>query len=285
MSFLRTVFAIMAQNFRKWQTDYRIWMIAVLMIVITLIYVDDVKTLADYLSADVPVWIFPFMYSQFYTKALYTLPIILMFCDAPFVDKNQVFAMMRTTRTKWLCGQILYIIFASGVYFLFLLLISLLLTVFYGGFSFGWGTALTAEAFSGVSLRIDLHYFLISRIVVENFTPLPAVFYTFLLSSLGAVFLGLLILMLNLLTNSRILGMTVSSVPVVLSITAAKVPKLMPFSPISWTTLNNIDVGGITRNPNIVYVLTAYAMLIILLIAAIFIFGRKKSLDTKGGQL
>ena len=284
MSFLRTVFAITAQNFRKWQTDYRIWMIAVLMIVITLIYVDDVKKLADYLSADVPVWIFPFMYSQFYTKALYILPIILMFCDAPFVDKNQVFTMMRTTRTKWLCGQILYIIFASEVYFLFLLLISLLLTVFYGGFSFEWGTALTAEAFSNISLRIDLHYFLISRIVVENFTPLLAVFYTFLLSCLGAIFLGMLILMLNLLTNSRIWGMSVSSVLVVLSITAAKVPRLMPFSPISWTTLNNIDVGGITRNPNIVYVLTAYAILIILLIAAIFIFGRKKSLDTKGDQ-
>ena len=284
MGFLKTVFAITAQNFRKWQTDYRIWMIAVLMTVITLIYVDDVKKLADYLSADVPVWIFPFMYSQFYIKVMYTLPIILMFCDAPFVDKNQVFTMMRTTRTKWICGQILYIIFASGIYFLFLLLISLLLTVFYGGFSFEWGTALTAEAFSTVSIKIDLQYFQVSRLVVENFTPLLAVFYTFLLSFLGAVFLGSVIMMLNLLTNSRVWGMAVSSALVVLSIAAAKVPRLMPFSPISWTTLNNIDVGRLTRNPSIVYVLTAYAILIILPIAAILILGRKKSLDTKGDQ-
>lgn len=282
MGFLKTIIAITAQNFRKWQTDYRIWTIAVLMIIITLIYVDDVKKLASFLSADVPVWIFPFMYSQYYAKALYTLPIILMFCDAPFVDKNQIFAMMRTTRTKWLSGQILYIISASGVYYFFLLLISLLLTVFYGGFSLEWGTALTAEAFSRVSSNINLHYFTVSRLVVENFTPLLAVFYTFILSWLGAAFLGLLILVLNLLTNSRICGILISSFFVVLSLTAAKWIKLLLFSPVSWTTLDNIDVGGITKNPSIVYVLTAYAILIAALIAVIGFFGRKKSLDIRG---
>lgn len=282
MGFLKTIFAITAQNFRKWQTDYRIWTIAVLMVIMTLIYVDDVKKLADFLNADVPVWIFPFMYSQFYTKAVYTLPIILIFCNAPFVDKNQIFVMTRISRSRWLCGQILYIISASGVYYLFLLLTSILLTVFYGGFSLEWGDALTAEAFSTVSVNIDLHYFTVSRLVVENFTPLLAVFYTFILSWLGAAFLGLLILALNLLTSSRIWGITASSVFVVLSVSAAKRGFLLPFSPVSWITLNCIDVGGITKNPSITYVLTVYAILIVVLIAVILIFGRKKSLDVKG---
>lgn len=281
MDSIKTVFAITVQNFRKWQTDYRIWTIAVIMVIITLIYVDDAKKLADFLNTDVPVWIFPFMYSQFYIKALYTLPVVLMFCDAPFVDQNQVFAMMRTMRIKWLCGQVLYIISASGVYYLFLLFISLLLTVFYGGFSFEWGKALTAEAFSSVSYQAGVDYFSVSRSVIEYFTPLLAVFYTFILSWLGAIFLGLLILVLNLLTNSRIWGIIVSSVFVVLSLAAAKRPRLVSFSPISWTTLNFIDVGKLTKYPSITYVLSAYAILIISLTAAVFIFGSNKSLDFK----
>lgn len=279
MSFLKTVFAITAQNFRKWQTDYRIWTIAALMIILTLIYADDVKQISDFLNTEAPVWIFPFMYSQYYTKALYTLPVVLMFCDAPFIDRNQVFVMMRTTRMKWLCGQVLYIISAGAVYYLFLLFVSLLPTVFRGGFSLDWGAAITAEAFSYVSRNLDLHYISISRTVVEYFTPLIAVFYTFILSWLGAVFLGLMILLLNVLTSSRIWGITVSSVFVVLSITAEKYSRLLPFSPISWTTLNYIDVGKITRNPSITYVLTSYAVLIISLTAAIFLFCGKKNPD------
>ncbi len=281
MGFLKTIFAITAQNFRKWQTDYRLWTIAVLMVIMTLIYVDDVKKLADFLNEDVPVWIFPFMYSQFYAKTVYTLPIILIFCNAPFVDRNQIFVMTRIPRTRWLCGQILYIIAASGVYYLFLLLVSILLTVFYGGFSLEWGDALTKEAYSTVSINIDLHYFSVSRLVVENFTPLLAVFYTFILSWLCAAFLGLLILAINLLTNSRIWGITASSVFVVLSVSAAKRGFLLPFSPVSWITLKCIDVGGLTKNPSITNVLSAYAILIAVLIAVILIFGRKKSLDIK----
>lgn len=284
MGSIRTVCAITAQNFRKWPTDYRIWTIAVLMIILTLIYVDDARKIADLLGAETPVWIFPFMYSQYYTKALYALPVVLMFCDAPFVDCNRVFVMTRTTRTKWLCGQVLYIISASAVYYIFLLFVSLFATVFRGGFSLEWGTTITAEAFSSVSRNLDMHYFTISRTIVEYFTPLVAVFYTFILSWLGAVFLGLTILLLNLLTGSQVWGITASSVFVVLSITAAKVPRLMPFSPISWTTLNNIDVGKITKNPSITYVLIAYATLIISLTTAVFVFCKKRSIDTKGEQ-
>lgn len=56
------------------------------------------------------------------------------------------------------------------------------------------------------------------------------------------------------------------------------------FSPISWNTLNNIDVGNMTAKPAFSYCMCVYGGLIIVLIAGIFIFGRKKSLDTKEGM-
>ena len=53
-------------------------------------------------------------------------------------------------------------------------------------------------------------------------------------------------------------------------------------SPLTWATLDGIDVGGLTVRPSFEYCISAYAVLIIVLTATIFILGRKKSLDVKG---
>lgn len=283
MNSLKTIFRICAQNFRKWQTDYRIWTITLFLIIMTLIYVDDVKKVADYTGGGMSVWIFPFLYSQFYTKVLFTLPVVLMFCDAPFVDKNQLFIMMRTTRTKWLCGQLLYIVLASGIYYLFIFAVSILSTVFYGDFSLEWGKTLNMLAYSPtVAYDAEVYSLTVSRIVVEYFTPLLACFYTFILSWLSAIFLGHVVFVCNLFTGSRIWGIAASSFFIILSISARGLRNLDRFSPISWSTLDGIDVGGLTYRPSIVYCLCAFALLIGALAAAVIIFGRRKSLDTKG---
>jgi len=283
MSFLKTIFRISAQNFRKWQTDYRIWTIAVFIIIMTLIYVDDIKKVSYVTGSEVPVWIFPFLYSQFYTKVLFTLPVVLMFCDAPFVDKNQLFIMMRTTKTKWLCGQILYIILASGVYYLFIFAVSILSTVFYGDYSLEWGKTLTALAYnSSVAYEANVYSLSVSRIVVEYFTPLSACFYTFILSWLSAVFLGLLIFICNLFTGSRIWGIAASSFFIVISLSAKGIRNMDRFSPVTWSTLDGVDVGGLTLRPSFGYCISAYTVLIAGMATLLFIFGRKKDLDVKG---
>lgn len=283
MSFLKTVFRISAQNFRKWQTDYRIWTIAVFLIILTLTYVDNIKKVSYVTGSGVPVWIFPFLYSQFYTKVLFTLPVVLMFCDAPFVDNNRLFIMMRTTRTKWLGGQLLYIVTASGIYYLFIFVISFLSTIFYGDFSLEWGRTLTALAYNNSAANEAHVYSLaVSMIVIEYFTPLSACFYTFILSWLSAVFLGLLIFVCNLFTGSRIWGIAACSFFIIMSLSAKGVRNMDRFSPITWSTLDGIDVGGLTFRPSFEYCISAYMVLIVGLAALIFIFGRKKNLDVKG---
>ena len=291
MKWFRSVFSISAQNLRKWQTDYRVWCIGIMLISLTAIFVDDMRNVIKETGTEMPVWIFPFMYTQFHTKLIYTLPVVLLFCSAPFTDRNQTFVFMRTGRIKWLCGQILYIIIASAVYYLFILAVSLLLTVFSGGFSLEWGKTLlimsTSQSLGSVAsgataLTIDVSY-----IVVTFFTPLQAVWFTFLMSWLGAVFVGLTIFALNLISGTKYLGVLVSSFFVIFSSMVAKDAgweKLLRFSPMSWITLDMIDVGRVTKNPSFTYCVSVFAGLIAVLTAAILIFGRKKSLDSGGDQ-
>lgn len=249
-----------------------------------LIYVDDMRKIAEYLDTEVPIWIFPFMYSQFHTKLVYTLPVILLFCNAPFVDGNQIFVYTRVGQNKWLCGQIMYIVLASAAYYLFLLIASLLSTVFIGEISLEWGKTLNTLSVSGLAVHIGCVFVDVSKLVVDFFTPVGAVWFTFLMSWLCAVMLGLLIFLCNTLTKTKFVGTLISSALVVLSVLVENggFPEIIPFSPVSWNTLDNIDVGGLTPNPSFLYCLIVYLGLIVMLIAAIFIFGRKSSLDVKG---
>ncbi len=284
MNSVRSVFSICAQNFRKWTTDYRMWTIAVLLVVMTFIFADDVRKNAAALDSDVSVWIFPFLYLSRYMKLVFTLPVVLIFCNAPFIDKNQTFVMMRTSRLKWLCGQILYIILASAVYYLFIFLLSILSTVFIADFSLDWGKTFYSLANGGIILPEGVTRVEIPKIIVEYFTPIQACFFTFLLSWLAGIFLGMIIFFFNLVTQNRCIGIVFSFAFVVWAFMVKDtfgLGRYRKFSPISWNTLDNLDVGGLTPNPAFPYCVCVFSVLILFLIIGIFVFGRKKSLDFK----
>lgn len=288
MKWLRSVVSISTQNFRKWQTDYRVWCIAVTVTAVIWIYIDDLKNVIAVTGTEMPVWVFPFLYVQDYSKLIFTLPVVLLFCSAPFLDGNQTFVFMRTGRMKWLCGQILYIIIASAVYYLFILAVSLLLTVFYGGFSLEWGETLKMIATSN-DIRRLISYVGISpsNFVMTFFKPLQAVWFTFLMSWLGGIFIGLTIFACNLISETKYLGVSISSFFVLFSyitINEGFMQDLLRFSPMSWITLDNIDVGHTTKKPSFSYCVCVFAGLIAALTAVILIFGRKKSLDVKEEQ-
>lgn len=284
MRSFKSVVDICSQNFRKWQTDYRVWAIAFLLLVLTAIYKDDMTKIANALGTKPPIWIFPILYTQFHTKLIFTLPVVLLFCNAPFTDDNQVFVYMRSGRTKWLCGQILYIFAASAVYYIFLFLTTLALTVLTGELSWDWGsTILSLSANPGAVDYMIAPFVYVNPMIFEFFTPIQAVWFTFLLSWCAASLLGLVVFFFNLFSGTRILGVLIASVMVVIcsSIENLGYKNLMPFSPVSWNTLDNIDVGGLTYNPSFSYCMTVYVILIVVLTTLILILGRGKGLDFK----
>lgn len=284
MKLLKTVLSICLQNLRKWRTDYRVWIIAVLAVITVWIYIDDIERIALGLGTKMPIWIYPFLYSQFHTKLIFTLPVVLLFCSAPFIDNNQMFVYMRSGRKKWLCGQIMYIAAASAVYYIFLITATLLSTIFAGGdINTEWGKTLTTIANSNAALYFESPFISVSKIITSFFSPISATWFTFLLSWLCAVMIGLIIFFCNCLTGTRFLGIMITSLLVVLSaLTDNGFPMLITYSPISWNTLEKIDVGGLTANPSFGYCVSVYLASIAVLTAGIFIFCGKQGMDVKG---
>lgn len=283
---IKTATSICAQNLRKWRTDYRVWAIAGLLTILVLICVDEFRTVSEKLGSKMTIWIFPFLYTQYYARLIFTMPIILLFCNAPFIDGNQTFVYLRTGRKKWLGGQVLYIVAASAIYYLFLVIVSILFTILFGGgveFGREWGETILTMGNSNTAYYFGVHFLEVPNLISNFFTPLEAMWFTFVTSWCSAVLLGLIMFFCNLLTGTKALGITLSSLLVVICfiVDSASWYKLLPYSPISWNTVDNIDIGGMTAFPSFTYCMTVYSILFVILTAGIFIFGSKKSLDIK----
>lgn len=281
---IKSVFSICTQNFRKWVTDYRMWVVAAIIIVMTFIYAHRVGLNAERLGTETSLWIFPFLYTEADMLVVFIMPLVLMFCNAPFLDKNQTFIMMRTSRVKWMCGQLLYIVIASALYFLSIFLLSVLATVFTAEPSLDWGGTLYTLA-QARSRWEDVPLIEIPMLTVEYFTPLQACWFTFLLSWIGGIFLGMIVFSFNLITETRSVGTVIATAFVAwgswVKYTSSGIQRHRRFSPIAWLTVEDIDVGGMTHYPTFTYCLTVFLVSIAIMIAAVFLFGRKKSLDFK----
>lgn len=284
MNSVKSVFSICTQNFRKWITDYRMWVVAAIIIIITFVYAHRLNLNAVKIGSDMTLWIFPFLYTQSGMLVVFIMPLVLMFCNAPFLDKNQTFVMMRTSRVKWLCGQLLYIIIASAVYFLFIFLISVLCALFTRDPSLDWGGTVYSLAYEEL-MWDDVPQVEIPKYIVEYFTPLQACWFTFLLSWLGGIFLGMITFAFNLITQTRSVGTVIATAFVAwgswVRYSMSGVQRHRKLSPIAWLTVDKIDIGGLTTYPTLAYCLIVFLVSIAIMIAAVLLFGRKKSLDFK----
>lgn len=270
-------FAIARQNIRKWTSNYRVWLIAIILLIFIHSNTKDINYFANELGLKMSAWIFPFLYIERYMKLLFLFPIILLFCDAPFIDHNQPYIILRSKRTAWSVGQIIYIFLANIIYFLFLILATIGIHITNVTFENDWGkvfgTLATTDAYNFVDTPLKINAY-----IMKYFTPLQAVWFTFLLSCLSGVILGLLVYALNSIFQNRFLGITVSSFLLILSAGLYRNPEMQWISPMSWNTLTNIDIGNTTAFPSFSYVIIADLIIIAILIMISIMANKKQEI-------
>lgn len=270
MRSIRCIGKVCFQNIRKWNSDYKIWLIAALLFLLVCDNSRNLAACAEQFGTRQTLWSFPFLYQQYHMKLIFMMPLMILFSNAPFVDENNLFLIARTGKIKWLFGQMLYTILLSGVYFIFIFLCTLITALPDAEFTLEWGKLMNTLAYS-MGETGNSPFFEVSSMVTTFFTPLQAVWFTFLLSWLCGSMLGMLILCINMISGKKYLGMTIANILVVFSCFVSmallfNTDFLLPFTPVSWITLSNVDVGGYTIYPNFYYCITVY-------LTAIFILG------------
>lgn len=282
MRSLRAIINICLQDLRKWQRDHRILIIAILLFLLVYDNVRSYRSISLSLNEPPSIWIYPFLYTQYHQKLVFTIPLLLLFSNAPFIDNNAVYVIARCRKSEWHLGQFLYIVISSALYYIYILLWSVILLLPFAELSTDWGRSLKTMAATSLTKEMGYDFLDIPAFTIIYFTPVQAMWFTFLLSFLMAVMLGTTIYFLNIITNTRYIGSLVGSSIIIFSCFIENFftnSFARRFSPVTWITVDKVDVGGLTHNPSFTYCVTFFISVSLILIAATLILRKRIKLD------
>lgn len=274
---------ICMQNIRKWGSNPRVKMCLVLAVLFVYTYTSGLRMLAGNLNIDMNPWIFPFLFTHQYKKVTFMLPLLFIFCDAPFIDGNQTYVILRANRKSWSIGQLLYIMMGSFLYALLLLVSTFVCNIGYIKWGTTWGTVLgTAGPGGGLSaMKQSMSTVYVSNIIVRYYTPLQAMFFAFLLMWMSFILIGLVVYVMNVLTRTQMTGTLIAGFFILMTVVADIRNQLTILSPISWNSLNKIDVANTTSFPSIEFVLLVYIIIISVLVCMAVFLGKRQEIIVK----
>ena len=120
---LRKVFAVAAYDFRQWRRNPRIVLCFFLAFILCFLLSDKaVRFSRTYGSIMQILEPFIWTFGDANSILLSSLLLILLFADMPFISAGTPFMLLRIDRKTWVLGQALYIVAATTVYLLFVLL-------------------------------------------------------------------------------------------------------------------------------------------------------------------
>jgi len=126
----------------------------------------------------------------------------------------------------------------------------------------------------------------VSPDVLYYFSPFTAMLYTMLLIWLTCIFIGLLIYIINSITQKTGYGIFVGGFLIIFDYVQQVVASartdlewLCYFSPVSWCSINLIDITGQKQLPDITFVLCGYGVLIIGLSSIALVVSKKQQID------
>jgi len=128
MNSIRQAFLIAAHNFRRWYKNPRIVIVFALNIILCFLLSDKTIHFAmQYHTITQILEPFVWMFGDATSILLFSLLLVLLFVDMPFITAGTPYYLVRTTRRVWLSGQLLYIVLATLIYTTFSLVVSMLL--------------------------------------------------------------------------------------------------------------------------------------------------------------
>ncbi|HHV09001.1 MAG TPA: hypothetical protein GXX75_01830 [Clostridiales bacterium] len=273
---VKKIFCIAIYSIRQWITNPRIICLFILMSMFVWNDFDVIGSLTGRTGIKTNPLIFPFFSNDPVKQLILLAGIVFLFSDAPFINKNQPYIIIRSKRIPWVLGQILYIVMAGAIYFLFLMLVSILVLLPYATFATnGWGKIIHTLAQTDMGAQIKLQ-FGITKEITAFYSPFEAFGLSFLLNWGVACFLGLVLFVINLKFN-RMLGLAAGGVILFfdLLVTNMLSPAFYHFSPVSLSRLGVLDPMGVSMFPNMAYPFAFFSVSIVVL-SALLVVGIKK---------
>lgn len=219
------------QNFKKWLHNPRYWIVAVILGVFSNNVSNAFQNLATISGTRLSIWLFPFLLYDRYLQFCIALCLIMVFCDAPFLDNLQPYALQRIGRRKWFFGQQIYMLACSILFFLYIWLCLVILAGDAISFSCDWGSCLEMLAHDNPFWGTFA-----PDIILEQ-KAIPTHFRTFAMSCMVGFAVGNFLMFLNLRFKRETGALIAGSLSVLDFFFYSyfdQLPALFWISPISW---------------------------------------------------
>lgn len=159
------------------------------------VYITPLRQEAALSDYGITPYILPLIYDM---NTMYmAFVMILLVCDAPFIQKNQLFVNVRAGMASSFIGKVIYLFFISVILQVIQFLISIFMLIPYISFSDNWGYILTKVVSEGFSEPVIYSGFAARISVMEEYTGLEALAGQVLLNISFTFLMGMAAFFLN----------------------------------------------------------------------------------------
>ncbi|MCI6676541.1 MAG: hypothetical protein MSG78_06545 [Clostridiales bacterium] len=271
-------------NMIRWKKEVRIYMIIAIEAVLMVRYFAASTVYGVQNGLKITPCVLPILFMtdlKSITKILIYLGMILLFCNAPFLEEDTPYFIIRSKRKSWWMGECMYIWGASFCYLVLIMILPLIVLLPVLSVDQLWGSLLVD--FMNNGSKIDL--ISLPENIIKIIYPYVAQGLTFLAAWLSFVFLGHLIYMINLVFDKKLPGIIAAvflvmldSVVQWLGFGSAR-EWMYWYSPVNWTTMDIWDISGGRGIIPIWYVFVMPCIFTLILTVIIAVVSRKKQIN------
>lgn len=159
-------------------------------------------------AADLGYGVTPYMLPHFFSNGVFEtyglLLLVLVSCDAPFLDEDRIYTIKRCGKTSWAIGKMGYLLAANLCFQVIFFLAQCLCLFPQIGISKGWGSVLYTCGSTPEVLAEYGGYGAVSSILMESYSPFEAMGRQILLCLLLGMIIGAVTFLINGLTGKMV---------------------------------------------------------------------------------
>ena len=228
-----------AQEYRLKITSARFLSTVVLMIALICSVASGIDRLMVDTKEYITPWMAPHFFDNVYFVTFYGFIVCYMYSDVPFMNRRELYKILREGRLSWCMEKIVSIILQGFTLTALTMVASVLVFVPMINFDGEWGKIIYTMAFSDNIYEYAL-FSKLSNVILIKYSPIEAMLLCFLMVWLVSSLIGLLMFVISLYAN-RVLAISSAAIITGLNLSNAKfiVAKWLPYViPFYWCRIS-----------------------------------------------
>lgn len=291
MGNIKSILLVINKNFRQWKRSVRIFLTFAILVIFQWYGFREYTVVSAYLGAAVSLCVFPFFVRMPIDAPSFGATALILYSEAPFIDRHTPFMVIRIGKRNWIIGQIVYLLLSSLIYTLVSVLLSFVVLLPNVELNFDWGRVIWTMV-QNPNLLDELGVRDITwpdLDVVRAISGQKALLLSILFYWLVTVFLGMIMLFFNVISKKGV-GLVLAGVFIGLSYFSASFGALVFgsaikwFSPVCWRYIGNLGLNSNSNLPPVWYAFTILVVLILAMAVGSVVVFCKKDLPFEKGE-